>query len=43
MDNLLRAFFAFPQLRTALCGEAQDAALGLSDAAISSSGIANLS
>lgn len=32
MDNLLRAFFAFPQLRTALCGESQDPELGLSDA-----------
>ncbi len=33
MDNLLRAFFAFPQLRTALCGETQDPELGLADAA----------
>lgn len=31
MDNLLRAFFAFPQLRAALCGETQDRELGLSD------------
>ena len=31
MDNLLRAFFAFPQLRDALCGESQDRELGLSD------------
>ena len=31
MDNLLRAFFAFPQLRAALCGETQDRQLGLSD------------
>jgi transcriptional regulator with XRE-family HTH domain len=31
MDNLLRAFFAFPQLRTVLCGESQDPELGLSD------------
>ena len=30
MDNLLRAFFAFPQLRDALCGETQDRELGLS-------------
>ena len=28
MDNLLRAFFAFPELRTALCGEMQDPRLG---------------
>ena len=31
MDNLLRAYFAFPQLRTALCGELQDFELGLAD------------
>lgn len=31
MDNLLRAFFALPQLRAALCGESQDRELGLSD------------
>ena len=31
MDNLLRAFFAFPQLRTVLCGESQAPELGLSD------------
>ncbi|MGM0489535.1 MAG: type II TA system antitoxin MqsA family protein [Planctomycetota bacterium] len=30
MDNLLRAFFAFPQLRSALCGESQDPEFGLS-------------
>ena len=29
MDNLLRAFFAFPQLRAALCGEKQERQLGL--------------
>ena len=34
MDNLLRAFFAFPQLRAALCGETQDPELGLSDVAL---------
>ena len=34
MDNLLRIFFAFPQLRTALCGETQDPELGLSDVAL---------
>lgn len=33
MDNLLRAFFAFPQLRTALSGTGQDPSLGLTDAA----------
>ena len=33
MDNLLRAFLAFPQLRTVLCGETQDPELGLSDVA----------
>jgi putative zinc finger/helix-turn-helix YgiT family protein len=32
MDNLLRAFLAFPQLRTALSGESQDPGLGISDA-----------
>ena len=31
MDNLLRVFFAFPQLRTALSGEMQGRELGLSD------------
>ena len=31
MDNFLRAFFAFPQIRTALRGETQDPELGLSD------------
>ena len=31
MDNLLRAFFAFPQLRVALRGETQDPELGFSD------------
>lgn len=31
MDNLLRVFFAFPQVRTALNGEAQDAELGVAD------------
>ena len=34
MDNLLRAFFAFPQLRAAFCGETQDPELGLSDVAL---------
>ncbi len=34
MDNLLRVFFAFPQLRAALCGETQDPGLGLSDVAL---------
>jgi len=29
MDNLLRVFFAFPQVRTALNGEAQDPQLGV--------------
>ena len=32
MDNLLRAFLAFPQLRTALSGESQDPGLGISEA-----------
>lgn len=31
MDNLLRLFFGLPQVRTALCGEAQDPELGISD------------
>jgi putative zinc finger/helix-turn-helix YgiT family protein len=31
-DNLLRAFLAFPQVRTALSGESQDPGLGISDA-----------
>ncbi len=31
MDNLLRVFFGFPQVRTALCGDSQDPQLGLSD------------
>ncbi len=31
MDNLLRVFFAFPQVRTALNGEAQDPQLGAAD------------
>lgn len=31
MDNLLRAFFAFPQVRAVLCGEVQDPQLGTSD------------
>src|SRR5262249_22746459 len=29
MDNLLRVFFAFPQVRTALNGDAQDPQLGV--------------
>jgi len=32
MDNLLRGFFAFPQLRIALCAESRDPRLELSDA-----------
>ncbi len=32
MDNLLRIFMAFPQLRTVLCGENQDPQLGTLDA-----------
>lgn len=28
LDNLLRAFFAFPELRTAFCGEKQNPELG---------------
>jgi len=28
MDNLLRVFFALPQVRTVLCGESQDPELG---------------
>jgi DNA-binding transcriptional regulator YiaG len=32
MDNLLRAFFAFPEVRTALSGTSQDPHLGTSDA-----------
>jgi transcriptional regulator with XRE-family HTH domain len=31
MDNLLRAFFAFPEIRAVLCGESQDTQLGLAD------------
>src|SRR6266851_6353898 len=31
MDNLLRVFFAFPQVRTALNGEGQDPQLGAAD------------
>jgi putative zinc finger/helix-turn-helix YgiT family protein len=31
MDNLLRIFFAFPQVRTALNGEGQDPQLGAAD------------
>src|SRR5271155_486486 len=31
MDNLLRVFFAFPQVRTALNGDAQDPQLGAAD------------
>ena len=34
MDNLLRVFFGFPQVRTSLCGETQDPELGLSDVAL---------
>jgi len=32
MDNLLRVFFAFPQVRTALNGEGQDPELGVAEA-----------
>jgi putative zinc finger/helix-turn-helix YgiT family protein len=32
MDNLLRVFFAFPQVRSALSGEGQDPRLGATDA-----------
>ena len=31
MDRLLRVFLAFPQVRTALCGESMDAELGAAD------------
>jgi DNA-binding transcriptional regulator YiaG len=31
MDNLLRVFFAFPQVRTALNGDSQDPQLGAAD------------
>jgi DNA-binding transcriptional regulator YiaG len=31
MDNLLRTFFAFPNVRTALSGANQDSRLGISD------------
>lgn len=31
MDNLLRAFFAFPEVRAVLSGESQDSQLGVSD------------
>lgn len=31
MDNLLRAYFAFPQVRAALCGDGQDPQLGTTD------------
>jgi transcriptional regulator with XRE-family HTH domain len=31
MDNLLRVFLAFPQVRAALCRESQDSELGMSD------------
>jgi putative zinc finger/helix-turn-helix YgiT family protein len=34
MDNLLRVFFAFPQVRTALCGRARDPQLGAVDVAL---------
>ena len=33
MDNFLRIFFAFPQVRAALCGELQDFGLGTSELA----------
>ena len=31
MDNLLRVFFAFPEVRAALTGESQDPQLGIGD------------
>ena len=31
MDRLLRVFLAFPEVRTALCGESMDAELGAAD------------
>jgi hypothetical protein len=31
MDNLLRVFFAFPQVRSVLNGDAQDPELGTAD------------
>lgn len=34
MDNLLRVFFGFPQVRSSLCGESQNPELGLSDVAV---------
>lgn len=33
MDNLLRVFFGFPEVRTALSGKSQDPHLGMVDAA----------
>lgn len=35
LDNLLRAYFAFPEVRRALCGEFQNAQLGTFDSATS--------
>jgi transcriptional regulator with XRE-family HTH domain len=36
MDNLLRVFFAFPQVRTALNRDSQDPQLGTADITMSS-------
>ena len=33
LDNLLRVFFAFPEVRTSLCGESQNPELGTPDLA----------
>jgi transcriptional regulator with XRE-family HTH domain len=33
MDNLLRLFFGIPEVRSALCGKAQDPRLGIVDSA----------
>lgn len=40
MDNLLRVFFAFPNVRSALCGDAHDADLGIAGTEILESGTA---
>ena len=37
MDNLLRVFFAFPEVRVAFCNGSQDPRLGLSDVGETSS------
>jgi putative zinc finger/helix-turn-helix YgiT family protein len=41
MDNLLRVFFALPQVRDLLCGDALDPTLGLKDAVTYASGQTN--